>query len=106
MKAKYIGNSSLGFVHNETYDIDIYMDYVVQKKYLGPNKKVHCICIFDIYNHHRWCPYESINVVFRFWEFDDDNKEKFLESVKAFSHYTYQKYINSMSSNARRADYV
>ena len=66
MIAKFIGKTSMGFIHGRTYTIksDIKPIWIGGKQF---GRHMPCICIYDI-NSREWCPYDSLEAFLRNWE--------------------------------------
>lgn len=62
MIGKYIGNNSMGFKHGKVYTIKSKIELIIKR-----NKMLPCICIYDV-NSKAWCPYQSLEALFRNWE--------------------------------------
>lgn len=61
MRAKFIGKKpSMGFVPGQVYEIDSYIQYITKVGHV-------CICIYDVADKNRWCPYDSISGIFKNW---------------------------------------
>lgn len=67
MKAKFIGNDSMGFKNGVIYNIrsDI---KIVRKGGSVFGENIPSICIYDT-NSKAWCPYQSLESVMKNWEF-------------------------------------
>lgn len=68
MEAKFVGNSSMGFITGRRYNVYSEVQCI-------PNMDRPCICIYD-YNSSAWCPYTSLESVFRNWKFAEGKNER------------------------------
>lgn len=77
MRGKFIGKTSMGFKHGETYDLTSEIKNIRKSNgYTITDIGGHpcmiandmtCICLIDS-NSSAWCPYESLEAVLRNWE--------------------------------------
>ena len=57
----------MGFVNGHTYDIKSKIQNVIKGSYPF-YEDITCICIYDK-NSKAWCPYQSLEIVMKNWEF-------------------------------------
>ena len=69
MKAIFLGQDSMGFVHGQTYDLTSNIKQVHVGGYIFGEEKT-CICLYDR-NSRAWCPYSSLEKIFENWRFID-----------------------------------
>lgn len=66
MIGKFIGNNTMGFKHGHTYNIKSKIQ-IIRKVSYPFCKDMMCICIYDV-NSKAWCPYQSLEALFKNWE--------------------------------------
>lgn len=62
MIGRFVGETSMGFVHGKTYFIKSKIETVRVGR-----KNVSCICIYDVHSK-AWCPYEDLYVLIKNWD--------------------------------------
>lgn len=72
MKAKFIGNTSMGFKTGQIYELKSKLQIIRKQppsvSCTGSSFSQPCICLYDV-NSKAWCPYSSLEAVFRNWRF-------------------------------------
>lgn len=64
MLATFIGNTSMGFISGNTYDIYTMCKNIIPRNGVVPNP---CLCVFDK-NSKAWCPYSNLERFFENWK--------------------------------------
>ena len=65
MIAKFIGQTSMGFINGKTYNIKLYIR-TVRKGGTVFGTNMNCICVYDK-NSKAWCPYQSYESFNKNW---------------------------------------
>lgn len=75
MLARFLGKTSMGFIHGLTYDVYTKINDVA--KYYNGVKYMPscCICLYDK-NSSAWCPYNSVEALLMNWEIIDIQMDK------------------------------
>lgn len=68
MKGRFVGETSMGFVHGQIYDIKSNIEPIGIRE--GSRTKMqNCIVLKDKFSA-AWCPYSSLEAVMKNWEFN------------------------------------
>lgn len=71
MTGRFVGETSMGFIHGKVYDLRSSIEPIHFRPGYGGRPEEDKICIVLRDKHSKaWCPYGSLEAVLRNWEFN------------------------------------